>query len=146
MTGNALIDFVIALIAIGGSVAIFFVAIPFLFTNATMIQIARIAIGVVAAVALLVALKAVLFGGGGPGINPMGIVYFAVGVIVVLVVLYLVKLVLGYANLGEWQEPILMVLGAVCLIALLLLAANSLFGVGGPLLGGTLTRTPAIAR
>jgi hypothetical protein len=67
-------------------------------------------------------------------ISPYGIIYFAVAVIVAVVVLYLINLVLDWvaANMGAgpWVVPVKYVLGAIVLIALLLVAANTLFGVG----------------
>ena len=66
----------------------------------------------------------------------MGVIYFAIGIIVVLVVMYLLKLIIGYFVPAQFVEPVLFVVGAIALIVLLSLAATTLFG-GGPLLGST---------
>jgi hypothetical protein len=87
-------------------------------------------------IALIVAVAAVFGLTAGPAaISPYGIIYFAVAVIVAVVVLYLINLVLDWvaanANMGgTWVVPVKYVLGAIVLIALLLVAANTLFGVG----------------
>ncbi len=67
----------------------------------------------------------------------------AIGIIVVLVVLYVVKLVIGKLAPPELAEPVLFIVGAICLISLLALAANTMFGVGpslGSLRSGPLLR------
>lgn len=135
MTGSALFDFLIALVVLGGAVMLFMYAIDGLSPTPLFTKIAKIAVGVAAVVALLVALKGVFFGGGGIAISPSGVIYFAIGIIVVLVVMYLAKLIVEYFA-APWSEPILFVIGAIALIALLYLAATALFG--GPV--GTVSR------
>ena len=136
MTGSALFDFLIALVVLGGAVALFMAAIDGISPNALFTKIAKIAIGIAALVALLVAIKGVFFGGGGAmTVSPLGIIYFAIGIIVVLVVMYLVKRFIVLICPLPWSEPILFVIGAIALIALLGLAASTMFG-GGPVLGG----------
>ena len=146
MTGAGLIDFLINLVALGGAAALFFACIDGISPNALFTKIAKIAVGVGFLIAFLLAVKAVLFGGGS-AMSPLGLIYFAIGVIIVLVVLYLLKMILGWFLTGDmaWlNEPVMFVLGAVCLVALLYLAANVLFGVGPPLMEGL--RTPRITR
>lgn len=132
MTGSALFDFLISLVALMGAVGLFMYAIEGLSPNALFTKIARVAVGVAALIALLLAIKGVFFGRGGLVIPPLGIIYFAIGIIVVLVVMYLVRMAVE-AWLPEYAEPILFVVGALALIALLGLAATALFG--GPVLG-----------
>lgn len=135
MTGSALFDFLIALVVLGGAVLLFMIAIDNLAPNAQFSKIAKIAVGVAALVALLFAIKGVFFGGGLVA-SPIGVIYFAIGIIVVLVVMYLVKLIVDYFVPDQYAEPILFVIGAIALIALLGLAATTLFS-GGPILGTT---------
>ncbi len=138
MTGSALFDFLIAIVVLGGAVLLFMTAIDGISPNALFTKIAKTAIGIAALVAFLFAIKGVFFGGGGAMIaSPLGIIYFAIGIMVVLVVLYLVKLVLGWFCPAQFTEPVLFVIGAVALIALLALAATTLFGGGGlPMMTG----------
>lgn len=136
MTGSALFDFLIAIVVLCGAVYLFMAAIDGISPNALFTKIAKIAIGIAALVAFLFAVKAVLFGGGAAMIaSPLGIIYFAIGILVVLIVLYLVKLVLARIAPEPFVEPIQFVIGAICLIALLGLAATTLFG-GAPLITG----------
>ena len=136
MTGSALFDFLIACVVLAGAVYLFFYAIEGMSPNELFTKIARVAVGVAALVAFLFAVKAVLFGGTGLTVSPVGIIYFAIGIIVVLVVLYVVKLMVGKLLPAEFAEPVLFIVGAICLIALLVLAGNVLFGVGPSLAPG----------
>lgn len=136
MTGSALFDFLIALVVLGGAMLLFMYAIDGISPNPLFSKLAKLAIGVAALVALLFAVKGVLFGGGGAlAVSPLGVIYFAIGIIVVLVVIYLVKLLVAQFAPAPYAEPILFVIGAIALIALLGLAASVLFG-GGPFLSG----------
>lgn len=142
MTGSALFDFLIECVALAGACYLFFYAIEGISPNALFTKIAKLAVGIAATIMFLFACKAVLFGGGGPTISPVGVLLFAIGIIVVLVVLYVIKIIVGKIAPSELQEPILFVLGAICLIALLYLAANVMFGFGPPI-GGRSFRTGA---
>jgi hypothetical protein len=138
MTGSALFDFLIAIVVLGGAVLLFMTAIDGISPSALFTKIAKTAVGIAALVAFLFPIKGVFFGGGGSGIatSPLGIIYFAIGLLVVLVVLYLVKLVLGWFCPAEFTEPVLFVVGAIALIALLALAATTLFGGTPMVMGG----------
>jgi hypothetical protein len=69
---------------------------------------------------------------------PLGVVYFAIAVIIAVVVLYLVNMAVDYiaAQMSSppgqqppgWATPVKYVLGAVVLIGLLIAAADLLFG------------------
>jgi hypothetical protein len=138
MTGSALFDFLISIVALGGAVFLFMAVIDGISPNPLFTRIAKIAVGVAALIAFLFSIKGVFFGGGGGAlaISAVGIIYFAIGILVMLVVLYLVKMVIGWFGLPpEIAEPVLFVIGAIALIALLGLAATTLFG-GAPLLTG----------
>ena len=150
MTGSGLFDFVITLVVICGTGALFFIAIDRTAPDPTMNKIGKIAVGVVLAVVVLLAVKAVLFGGGGgPVMSAGGIIQFAIGVIVLLVVLYIIDILLTWlaANMGIGApiiEIIKYLVFAVALIALLVLADRSFFGgryVVGPMGMGS---TPSI--
>lgn len=144
MTGSALFDFLVACVVLCGAVYLFYCAIEGISQNAMFTKIARAAVGLAALVAFLLAIKAVLFGGGSAmTVSPIGLIYFAIGVIVVLIVLYVIKLVVPMIAPAGFVEPVLLVIGGICLIALLVLAANVMFGVGpslGSLRSGPLLR------
>lgn len=148
MTGSGLIDFVITLVVLVGVGALFFIAIDKVAPDATLNKIGKIAVGVVLAVVLLLAIKAVLFGGGA-AIAGGNIISFAIGVIVLLVVLYLVDLALswfGESINSTIANAIKYLVFAIALIALLVLADRSFFGgryVAGP---SGLGDTPSILK
>jgi len=153
MGGAGLMDFLITLIVLFGAGALFFLTIDRVAPDETMKKIGKIAVGVVLLVVFLLAIKAVLFGGAGAlSLGGNGIIYFAIGVIVILVVLYLIDLLLNWlaANMGI-GAPIVAavkyVIFAVALIALLVLADRTFFGgsYSRPILGD-LGGTPSIMR
>jgi hypothetical protein len=131
LTGSALMDFLIGLVALGVAVAIAFLAIDRIGRDDFFKRIAKLAIGGLAAILLIAAVSAVFFGGGRAGlaITPVGLVNFAVGVIVVVVVLYVIDLFLGWAQL-PFTDAISYVIGAIALIAILLVANQVLLGGG----------------
>ena len=138
MTGSGLVQFLINIVALLAAGGIFFVSIDKVAPDAFFAKIAKIAIGALLIIALIVTIAAVLgLAGAGVAISPLGIVYFAVAVIVAIVILYIVNLVLDYISRemggGPWIVPVKYVLGAIVLIALLIAAANMLFGyhIGG---------------
>lgn len=150
MTGSGLLDFLITIVVLIGVGALFFVAIDRLAPDPFLNKIAKIAIGVVLLVILLIAIKGVLFGGGA-ALSGGGIIQFAIGLIVILVILFLVDLALNYIG-SMIGEPIVnairYVVFAVALIALLVLADRALIGgtVQGALTGPLFGSTPRIMR
>lgn len=156
MTGSALFDFLITIVVVAGVVALFFAVIDKVSPDASFSKIAKIAIGLVALVLVLLACKAVLFGGGAPGatLNGRGLLEFACASIVVLLLLYLVNLALDWfgaaAGLQPWAAAIKYVIAALALIALLVVAGDALFGYGPPgadaLRGPIFGTTPRIIR
>jgi len=131
MTGSALMDFLITIVVVLGIGALFFVTIDRLAPDALLNKIAKIAVGVVLAVVLLLAVKGVLFGGGAMVASASGVIGFAIGVVVIIVVLFLVDKALGYllGMIGQTAVDIIRyVIFAVALIALLIVADQSLFG------------------
>jgi hypothetical protein len=128
-------DFLITLVGIIIIGALVFLAIDFISTDERFKKIAKLAVGGVLLILFLVAVKGVLFGGGGAAITAAGFITFAIGVIVVLVVWYIITkvldLILSWVGLGALRDIILFVVGALVLIVILLLAANMLLGGGG---------------
>jgi hypothetical protein len=137
MTGSGLFDFLIEIVCLIIIGALIFTAIDFITADARFKKIAKLAVGGVLLLMFLVSVKGVLFGGGGAGaITVMGLIYFAIGVIVALVVWIIIDKVLPV--LAGWFPPmapaldiIRIVISAIILIVLLLMAANLLFGGGG---------------
>jgi len=139
MSGSGLVRFVVDIIAILAAGGIFFVSIDRVAPDGFFAKIAKIAIGALLLIALVVAVAAVFGLAGGVSVSPLGVVWFAVAVIVAVVVLYLINLVIDWIGRemggGPWVIPVKYVLGAVVLIGLLVAAANFLFsGISAPFL------------
>jgi hypothetical protein len=132
MTGSGLVQFVVNIIAILAAGGIFFASIDKVAPDAFFAKIAKIAIGALLLIALVVTIAAVFGVAGGVTVSPLGIVWFAVAVIVAVVILYIVNLVLDWLGPqmggGPWVTPVKYVIGAIVLIGLLIAAANLLFG------------------
>jgi hypothetical protein len=132
MSGSGLVQFVVNIIAILAAGGIFFVSIDKVAPDAFFAKIAKIAIGALLLIALVVTIAAVFGLAGGVTVSPLGIVWFAVAVIVAIVVLYILNLVIDWIGQnmggGPWIVPVKYVLGAIVLIGLLIAAANMLFG------------------
>lgn len=149
MSGSSLIDFVVTLVVLFGTGALFFVAIERMAPDAFMNKIAKIAVGVVLLVVFLAAIKGLLFGGG-VAVSGGGIIGFAIGLIVILVLLFLVdealKFFAAYVS-ATLAGIIKYVVFAVALIALLVLVDRTFFGAQytGRMLGD-LGSTPQIMR
>jgi hypothetical protein len=136
MSGSGLLGFLVSLILLFGVAAIFFLTIDRVAKDAFLATIAKIAVGCLLLIAFLLAIANVLgFGGTAFSTSPMGIIIFAVGVLVLVVVLYIIDVVLDWiaANMGlagTVATVIKFVISVVALIALLLLAGNALLGGG----------------
>lgn len=132
MTGSSLLDFLISIVGLCIIVYLIFLALDFIAPDEKFKQIARYAVGGAALLIFLVAIKAVLFGGGGAGIgaSPIGVIEFAIGLIVVMVVLYLIYMVVDYIAPEPFKVPVKYVIGAIALIAILVLAERVLMGGG----------------
>lgn len=131
MTGSALMDFLIAVVGLILVVGLVFLAIDFLAPDERFKKIARWAVGGVALIVFLTAIKGVLFGGaGGLGtFGPIGLIEFAIGLLVVLVVVYIIYRVVDYLA-PAFAAEIKYVIGAIALIAILVVAQRALFGGG----------------
>jgi len=133
MSGGGLVQFLINIIALFAAGAIFFLSIDKIAPDPFFAKIAKIAIGCLLLIAFIVVIASVFgLAGGAVAISPTGIIWFAIAVIVAVVVLYVVNLIVDWlaANMGlaPMADVIKYVLGAVVLIALLVAAANLLFG------------------
>lgn len=132
--GSGLVQFLINIIALLASGAIFFLSIDKVAPDGFFARIAKIAIGALLLIALIVIVASVFgLAGGAVAIQPYAIVWFAVAVIVAVVVLYIINVIVDWigANMGggPFIEIIKYILGAIVLIGLLIAAANLLFGV-----------------
>lgn len=139
MTGSALLDFLIAVVGLCIIIYLIFLAIDFLSPDDRFRLFARYAVGGAALLVFLVAIKSVLFGGGGGGIavTPVGIIEFAIGLIVVMVVIFIIYMVIDRLAPPDLAVPVKYVIGALALIAILVLAERVLFGGSIGLTGGS---------
>src|SRR5882757_1650137 len=136
MTGSALMDFLIAIVGLCIVIYMIFRAIEKLAPDDGSRDIARYAVGGAALLVFLLAIKGVLFGGGGGiAVTAAGVIQFAIGLIVVMVVLYIIYLLIDRIAPAELAVPVKYVLGAIALIAILILAQQVLFGGGLALTG-----------
>jgi hypothetical protein len=137
MTGSALMDFLIAVVGLCIIVYLIFLALDMISPDERFKQVGRYAVGGAALLVFLVAIKGVLFGGGGGlAVTPVGVIEFAIGLIVVMVVLFIIYMVIDRLAPAELATPVKYVIGAIALIALLILAERVLFGGGGAILSG----------
>lgn len=130
--GSGVVILLASIIILCGVVALFFVAIPGMSPDPVFTQIARIAVGVAAFVVFLFAVAGALgFGGGGlPRVDPGGILLFAGGLILVLVVIKVVKMAAAAFLPAPIADITIYVVGALALAALLFMAYSVLFGGG----------------
>jgi hypothetical protein len=132
MSGSGLVTFVVNIIAILAAGGIFFISIDKVAADEFFARVAKIAIGALLLIALVVTIAAVFGLASGVTVSPLGIVWFAIAVIVAVVILYIINLIIdwigGQMGGGAYVVPIKYVLGAIVLIGLLIAAANFLFG------------------
>jgi hypothetical protein len=135
LTGSALMDFLISIILLIATGFIFFLVIDRLAPDSILNKIGKVAVGVVLLIVFLLAIKAVLFGGGGAGaaLAPQGFIWFCIGVIVILVVMFIIAAVLDWiaASMGVGAPIVTLVkyvIFALALIALLVIADKTLMG------------------
>jgi hypothetical protein len=135
MSGSGLVQFLINIIAILAAGGIFFVSIDKVAPDPFFAKIAKIAIGAMLLIAVIITIAAVFGLAAGVTVSPLGVVWFAVAVIVAVVVLFVLNMIVDWIasnmGFGTLSTMIKYVLGAIVLIALLIAAANLLFGVGG---------------
>lgn len=144
MSGSGLIQFLINIVALLAAGAIFFLAIDKVAPDAFFAKIGKIAVGALLLIALIVTVAAVFGMAGGVSVSIVGVVWFAVAVIVAIVVLYIINLlvdwIVGQMGGAGWAPVIKYILGAIVLIGLLIAAANLMFGVGMSNLSSTSPR------
>ena len=130
-TGSGLIDFLISVIGLIGIFYMIYVALDGIVPDERMKQIARIALGIAGTILALLMIKAVLFGGaGGPSISPANVLEFAIAIIVIYAVFFILNLVIDWIALAALVPALKYVLAAVILIAMLIAAERALFGGG----------------
>jgi len=127
-------DFLISVILLLATGAIFFLVIDRIAPDPMLNKIGKIAVGVVLLIVFLLAIKAVLFGGAGAlHLAPSGFIWFCIGVIVILIVLVIIDYILTWiaAQMGAGApivEIVKYVIFGVALIALLVVADKTLMG------------------
>jgi hypothetical protein len=134
MSGSGLVQFLINIVAILAAGGIFFASIDKVAPDEFFARIAKIAIGALLIIALIVAVAAIFGLVSGVTVSPIGVVWFAVAVIVAVVVLYIINFVIDWIGRQTggspvWVLPVKYVLGAIVLIGLLVAAADLLFGI-----------------
>lgn len=134
--GGAFINFLIAIVGLAIIVGMIFLALDRIAKDDFLKQIGKIAVGGCAVIILLLDLKATFFGGGGAGsISPMALIEFAIGVIVLIAVFFLIDMAVA-KWLPQWASVINYVLSVLMLILLLVLAEQALFGGGLGIVSG----------
>jgi amino acid transporter len=132
MTGSSLVGFLVSLIVLSGVTAIFFIAIDKVAKDQVLAKIAKIAVGCLIVIYFVLAVAGVLgFGGGAVSASPWGVIIFAIGVLVLLAVLYIVDLFLpwlaGKMGMGApVVSAIQYVITILAIIALLVVAGEAL--------------------
>jgi hypothetical protein len=152
MTGAALMAFFVSIIVLFGVGTIFFIAVDGVAKNPMLAKIAKVAVGCLILIVFIMAVANVLgMGGGGPSVSPWGVIIFAVGVLVLLVVMYIIDLFLNWLApamglAAPVVEAVRYVVTVIAIIALLLVAGDALLSgsVRWPLMShASNDRTPA---
>lgn len=134
MNGPAFFNFCAAMIGLCGVYAIFYYAIasPYISMDALLQKIGRIAVGVVVAMAVVFAFSNLFFGGGGAGgVSAIGVIHFAVGVIILVLALAVATWFINWMFPGleaGVKSLVLFIVGGIALIVILTIAADALFG------------------
>jgi hypothetical protein len=139
---SGVFNFFIILVEICVIGALIFAAIEFIATDERFKRIAKIAVGGVLLVLFLFACRDVFVGGtSGTNLTPLGFLWFAIGVILVLIVWYVIDALLGWVA-AYWFPPlggaltiVRFVIAGLMLVVILIIAANVLFGA--QMAGGT---------
>lgn len=126
------IELFVELIIVG---ALFFTAIGFIAVNEQFKTIAKLAVGGVLVIIFLFAVGAVFSGGAAPVIAPLSFIFFAIGVICLLVVWVLIDRGLDWCGtvfppIVPFLDLIKLVVSAAVVIVLLLLVADMVLGAG----------------
>src|SRR5262245_52032504 len=105
MSGSGLVQFLINIVAILAAGGIFFLSIDKVAPDEFFAKIGKIAIGALLLIALIVAVAAVFGLAGGIAVSPLGVVWFAIAVIVAVVILYIINLVIDYIGRNMGAGP-----------------------------------------
>ncbi len=128
MTGAALWAFLITTVGLIIIAALIFFAIEMIKVDEGFKKIARFAVGGAALLIFLVAVGGV-FGFGGAGmvqVTPASIIEFAIGLIVLMIILYVVYMVVAW--FGVFADPINYVVSGIAVIVILILALRAITG------------------
>lgn len=126
----AFLNFIIALVGLAIVVGLIFLSLDRIAKDEFLKKIGKLAIGGCAVLAILIDLRAAFFGGGGAaGTSPVAIIEFAIGVIVLIAIFYLIDMAVTLW-MAQWAIPINYVLSVLMLVLLLVLAEQALFGGG----------------
>jgi hypothetical protein len=132
MSGGALVNFLVVILELIAIVAILYAAAPRLAPDPTLLQIAKIAIGVGALIVFILAVASVLgFGGQMLVLTPWSMFYVAIAVIVVIVVVFIINWVIDFFQV-PFGDGVKFVVGAIALIAILVAVGTALTGGGLP--------------
>jgi len=131
-TGSSLLDFLISIVGLIGIFYMIYIALDGIVPDDRMRQIARVALGIAGTILALLMIKSVLFGGagGGPVISPSNVIEFAIAIIVIYAVFFLLNLLIDWIALPALAPALKYVLAAIVLIAMLVAAEKALFGGG----------------
>jgi uncharacterized protein YggT (Ycf19 family) len=138
MTGSGLLDFLIAVVGLCIIVGLIFLALEKIAPDEWFKKIGRYAVGGAALLAFLVAIKGVLFGGGGLMVaSPIAVLECAIGIIVLVVVVMIIYMAIDKFAPPEFATTVKYVVGAIALIVILLLTEKALFGGGLGIINGS---------
>jgi hypothetical protein len=127
---GAFFNFLIALVGLALIVGMIFLALDRIAKDDFLKRIGKIAVGGCAVLILLIDVRGVFFGGGGAGvITPSALIEFAIGVIILIAVFYLLDMAVTMW-VPQWAGVINYVLSVLMLVLLLVLAEQALFGGG----------------
>ncbi len=130
MSGGGLVSFLIVILELVAIVAILYAAAPRLAPDPTLLQIAKIAIGVGALVVFILAVASVLgFGGQMLVLTPWSMFYVAIAVIIVIVVVFIINAAIDFFE-APFGDAIKFIVGAIALIAILVAVGTALSGGG----------------
>jgi hypothetical protein len=127
MTG--LLGVIIGVILLVAIVAIFFLTIEKIVRDPLLQKIGKIVVGVIALIYVITAAWGALFGGGGGGLphaDGRALIYFAIGLLVIIAVVFLLNMLIAF--FGFMVAELQYILSIVALIAILVVAAGALFG------------------
>lgn len=127
---SGLLGLIIGVILLVAIIAVFFLTVEKIIADPLLQKIGKIVIGVLGLVTVIAAAWGALFGGaGGPGmphLTGQSLITFAVGLLIIIAVVYLLNLLIGF--FGFMVAELQYILSIVALIAVLVLAGTALFG------------------